>query len=327
MSCLSFNEYRDLWDLVSRKPFLTGFPLHLDIELTSRCNLRCAMCFQRHIEAKRADMPDTVFKKIIDEGVEEGLCAIKLQSRGESLLHPGVFDLLTYAKQRGILDVHITTNALLLNEDKIKNLVDSGLDLLIISYDKFHCDASALDEQEYTAFIKDVVSKAKLYTRKSPHSSMKVRIQTCIRNYTEKIIAAEEAKNRQLFPEADAVLINPLYESYEDDAHLENLDEYTFYPCSYLWQRLTIYSDGAVTTCSRDYNCKYNRIGSVKVSSIRELWHSAAMREMRKLHLTGEREKFHICAVCENYLIHNKTGLPGAGCTGTVYPFKGEEPS
>jgi MoaA/NifB/PqqE/SkfB family radical SAM enzyme len=322
MSTLSFEEYRTLWDIVARKPFLTGFPLHLDVELTSRCNLRCEMCFQRHMKGRRVDMTEGVFRKIVDEGASEGLCAMKLQSRGEPLLHPKVVPFLEYAKKKGILDVHITTNGLLLTDDLLKGLTGAGLDLLILSYDLEHCKSARMSEKEYTLFMQEAVRKADGYRRKDRKSRMKIRIQTCVTDYTPENIAKAEKENKALFPRADFILINPMYMSYEEDPHLSHLDDYEFYPCSYLWQRLTIYADGSVTTCSRDYNCKFNRIGTVLISSIRELWHSPAMRDLRHRQLQGRRKEFHICALCENYLIHKKTGMPGAGCTGIVYDMK-----
>jgi radical SAM protein with 4Fe4S-binding SPASM domain len=135
-------------------------------------------------------------------------------------------------------------------------------------------------------------------------------------------ISKEEDRIKILFPEADFVLINPVYESYSDKPHLKNLREYQFYPCSYLWQRLTVYSDGTVTTCSRDYDSKYNKIGNVNSNSIYELWHSERLRDMRAAHLNGRRKEFHICSMCENYLIHRRTGLAGSGCTGIVYDMQ-----
>lgn len=319
---LDFAEYRSLWSLVSRKPFLTGFPLHLDVELTSRCNLRCKMCFQQHIEGRRTDMSEEVFKKMVDEGAREGLCAMKLQSRGESLLHPKVLDFLGYAKEKGILDLHLTTNGLLLKEEKIKGLIDNGLDLLILSFDEEHREACRMEKKEYIDFMQNVVGTVDMYRKKNQKSRLKIRIQTCISGYSPETITMMEQENKELFPEADLILINPIYESFEEDPHLKDLDNYDFYPCSYLWQRLTVYADGSVTTCSRDYNCKYNRIGSVEVSSIKDIWHSAAMNDLRNSHLNGRRKDFHICAVCENYLIHHETGLPGAGCTGLVYKLR-----
>jgi len=324
MHNLTYEEYRRLWDLVARKPFLTAFPIHLDVELTSRCNLRCEMCYQQYIRAKRTDMAETLFRKIVDEGVQEGLCAMKLQSRGESLLHPRVLDLLGYAKDSGILDVHITTNGLLLTEPMIAGLVENHLDLLILSFDAAHAKAARMRDEEYTRFMQDVVKKIDGRRRKAGSGRPRIRIQTCTPDYTPAAIAGEEKRSRELFPEADLVLINPVYASHEETPHLADLASFRFHPCSYLWQRLTLYADGSVTTCSRDYNCKFNRLGDANVSSIRDLWHSPLLRDLRRKHLAGRRREFHICELCENYLIHRETGLPGAGCTGTVYDIQEE---
>ena len=41
----NFTSYRKTWDKSCVKAeILTDFPLHMDIELTSDCNLRCVRC-------------------------------------------------------------------------------------------------------------------------------------------------------------------------------------------------------------------------------------------------------------------------------------------
>ena len=42
----TFNDYRKYWSKAINAETLTNFPLHLDIELTSDCNLKCKMCWQ-----------------------------------------------------------------------------------------------------------------------------------------------------------------------------------------------------------------------------------------------------------------------------------------
>ena len=39
-----FKEYRSKWDENPRKLEHGNFPLHLDIEVTSLCNLKCPFC-------------------------------------------------------------------------------------------------------------------------------------------------------------------------------------------------------------------------------------------------------------------------------------------
>ena len=106
-----FDAYRKLWPEAANYSILSSFPLHLDLELSGVCNFSCTSCFQNGlIEGPLGFMEYELFKKIIDEGVAKGLCAIKLQIRGESFLHPRIFDCIRYAKGKGVLDIQITTN-------------------------------------------------------------------------------------------------------------------------------------------------------------------------------------------------------------------------
>lgn len=311
MPRLTYEEYRYLWGLVSKTPFLTGFPLHLDVEISSRCNLTCDFCFQHHMTNKKGNMSFELFKKIVDEGVEEGLCGLKLQSRGEALMNSKFLEFLSYAKERRIMDVHVTTNGLLLTDEKLREAVNSGLDLLIFSYDVHHADSTKMTLDEYTKFIQDRVRKANS-ERVRQNRNMKLRVQTSIEDFSPDKITETEKVNRALFPEADVILINRIYDSHEDADHFKGrLQDFELYPCSYLWQRLTIYDDGEVTTCSKDYNSKYNRLGSVVSQSVKSIWHSEEMQKLRKGHLANRRCDFHICALCELYSVEKKTSRLG----------------
>ena len=101
----NFTSYRKTWDKAVKAEIPTDFPLHMDIELTSDCNLRCKMCWQYKDPNAfpRGMMSFELFKKLIDEGVKNGLCAIKLQSRGEAMMHPQIFEFSKYAKDQGVL--------------------------------------------------------------------------------------------------------------------------------------------------------------------------------------------------------------------------------
>ncbi|KPA18736.1 radical SAM additional 4Fe4S-binding domain-containing protein, partial [Candidatus Magnetomorum sp. HK-1] len=126
-----FNIYRELWKKTESYELLTNFPLHLDIELSGVCNLKCNFCFQNGlIQEPLGLMEFDLFKKIINEGVNKGLCAIKLQVRGESFLNPKLFECISYAKQKGILDIQLTTNSTFLSEENINKLLESELDVI-----------------------------------------------------------------------------------------------------------------------------------------------------------------------------------------------------
>jgi len=278
------------------------------------------------MEYKRSVMPYEMFTKIIDEGAEESLAAIKLQSRGESFLHPKIAECIKYAKDKGILDVQVTTNAILLTDEKIDLIVKNGLDMLIISYDVQHAEATRktskpLTDEEYKTFIQEIVRKTDT-ARQKYDSKIRIRIQSSTHDYSQENTKKLEDEYSAMFPAADIILINPIYSSNENEPHFSNLDDYVQHPCTYLWQRLLIYACGTVTTCCRDYNAKFNRVGNVKYDNVKSLWHSSQMKDFRVRHLEGRRCELHLCALCDNYIGHKETGLPAAGCNNSLYKLR-----
>ena len=155
-----FDDYRHYWTKAINTETLTNFPLHLDIELTSDCNLKCKMCWQYKDPNAfpRGMMKFELFKKIIDEGVKNGLCAIKLQSRGEAMMHPKIFEYSKYAKDNGIMDIHLTTNGtLFFKKRKIDELFNSGIDKLIFSKKFIDLSAYLKNTKEEILFEKNKI--------------------------------------------------------------------------------------------------------------------------------------------------------------------------
>jgi len=77
-----YKEYRRKWVEYSKECYVSGFPLHLDIEVTNRCNIRCTMCFVDFSVDKGEFIDVALFKKVIDEGAKHGLPSVKYNYRG-----------------------------------------------------------------------------------------------------------------------------------------------------------------------------------------------------------------------------------------------------
>ena len=60
---------------------------------------------------------------------------MKFNWRGEPLLNPSLTEIIDYAKRKGVLETIINTNATKLNSDMSNKIIDSGLDLMIYSFD------------------------------------------------------------------------------------------------------------------------------------------------------------------------------------------------
>ncbi|MBF0301235.1 MAG: hypothetical protein HQK51_21180, partial [Oligoflexia bacterium] len=125
----AYSYYRHCWEEYPKKFIVSPFPIHLDIEASSRCNLRCTFCDKLPLLTKKqlGDIDYNLFCKIIDEGAAKGLQSLKLSYRGEPLLHKKIIDMVKYAKIRGVLDIYFNTNGMLLNEDVSLKLIKAGL--------------------------------------------------------------------------------------------------------------------------------------------------------------------------------------------------------
>jgi MoaA/NifB/PqqE/SkfB family radical SAM enzyme len=133
-------EYRQKWIKNAKEQIVENFPLHLDIEVSRRCNLRCPMCprtlkIERGEKLNEGDMSMSLYRKVIDEGSREGLCSIKLSYLGEPLIHKELPEMIKYAKDKGIVDIMFNTNGVLLTEDVSQKLISAGLDKLFVSFD------------------------------------------------------------------------------------------------------------------------------------------------------------------------------------------------
>ncbi|MDR7276839.1 radical SAM protein [Catenuloplanes atrovinosus] len=110
-------------------------PRHLQLEITSACNLRCVMCLVRYrppVNKLAGAMRPELFHRVLAE--VPGLNRLTLQGLGEPLLSPYLLDMIVAAKRRRIT-VGFNTNATLLTARRAAELVDSGVDWLHVSLD------------------------------------------------------------------------------------------------------------------------------------------------------------------------------------------------
>ncbi len=132
---MDYNEYRDKWNNYPRNFVQEKVPIHLDLEITTKCGLNCIMCARNVEHTKPMDMDLDLAKKIIKEFAEKGGCAIKFCYLGEPLLYPHLIELIRYSKEKGIIDTRLATSGNILSEKQARGLIEAGLDLIIFSVD------------------------------------------------------------------------------------------------------------------------------------------------------------------------------------------------
>ncbi len=128
------NSARVALSLALRREEPLGDPLLLLVEPSSRCNLSCGFCpitEQPPTEAGELDL--ALYERLLDE-LGDSLLFLCLWFYGEPLLHPALEDLVAQARSRGVM-VAISTNAVALEPERARALLEADLDWLFVSLD------------------------------------------------------------------------------------------------------------------------------------------------------------------------------------------------
>ncbi|MFC1621032.1 radical SAM/SPASM domain-containing protein [Candidatus Omnitrophota bacterium] len=296
----SFKEYRKRWKEWPEKFYTGDFPLFIDIEVTSRCNLKCPFCSttyrDKHID--KGFISFDIVKKIIDEGAENGLYGVKFNYRGEPLLHKEICKFVSYAKDRGLVDVYFNTNAVLLNGDTAKALIEAGLDRISISaegytkdiYEKYRIGS---DFERVLSNIINLQNEKKKRGVQYP----RVRIQTVL---LDELKDSMEDYERFWSKIADEV-------AYLDYKEMKDRKKRLHFPwaCPQIWQRMQVWWDGTILPCNHDDEAGL-RLGNIKDTTIKEAWNSDFLNSIRDKHKNGLAHEMPSCDGC--YLRDSEIG-------------------
>lgn len=111
---------------------VNNLPVFANIEITTRCNFKCAFCAREHINLQEQDMTLAEFETILTLIPEA--YKIRIVGLGEPLLHKQIADFIQCAKNHN-KHVGIVTNAQLLTQQKGRDLIQAGLDEITFSID------------------------------------------------------------------------------------------------------------------------------------------------------------------------------------------------
>lgn len=279
---LRFLVNRFRWHYYPRFQFVSKFPDHVDIEISSACNMKCPMCYtitdEFRQKVKKEFMELDLFKKIIDECAEHNVYSIRISLRGEPFLNKDVIRMIKYAKEKGIKEVSSLTNNLAIDPDLFKQAMQAGLDWLTISFDGL---GEMYESIRKPAKFGDSYEKIKVYWQiKKEARSLKpvIKIQT--------VWPAIKRNAKEYFevfnPYVDHIAINPLIDYLRRDKE-EDIIYLNKFICPVLYQRMVIGSDGSVLLCSNDELCLY-KVGDVNTDSLYRIWHGKELNRARQIH-------------------------------------------
>lgn len=233
------------------------------------------------------------------------------------MLHPRIFDMITVAKERG-LDVIMFTNGILLDECRIKSLLESRLDTLRVSFwasspEEYEMQHPGANPENFNKIIENLHLLTRL---KKEHNTVFPRVELSHPinrfnlNSTQAIIdlAQEVRCDKLLFYLVNAVggeefrplLLSPdeknltrrsllqakeRLDSLAIQHDIPNLLNYRFdetgwkkLPCYVAWYHAYLKANGDIVTCHR---CDIP-MGNLEEHSFYEIWNNTAFRTFRK---------------------------------------------
>jgi len=277
------------WRLGARRA--PTFPDRVYIESTNHCNLKCIMCPTGLgvIRRPKGYMDMGLYRRIADELGPLAGSAV-LHSWGEPLMHPQLFDMIVYGKRAG-MKMETSTNITLLNEERARQVLDAGLDVLYLAmdgttketYERVRVNA------KWEKSLRNVDRFLELKAQRG--GGTRVVMQIIAMNETRAEVDA--FVRRWDRPEVDVVNVKHL-DTWGDqvDAITEHKADaepmpMTRVPCPNLWYHGYVFWDGTLTSCERDYDQK-TPLGNVGDAGVLAAWNGPAMQALRQKHTNGD---------------------------------------
>lgn len=281
------------------------FPKYFAIETCNNCNARCIMCpkGQKGTESLQL-MTDELFNKIVNEiqKYSQWIEMICLNSDGEPLLDKKIASRIRKLKEVGIKHIQISTNAQLLSEERIQELLESGLDDLRISIDAYTKETYEKIRQglNYETVKKNTLNLIKMRNEKQDKMEIRIRMVELKENARERNVWMHYWKSQ--VRETDRVQIMPMHTwsgkiTEEKEAHVEY---YSDKPCISVFSSMAINYDGIVQLCDSDIE-QQEIVGDIRESSIREIWQGEKLEKIRFWHANKKRNLIEICRGCDHW--------------------------
>jgi MoaA/NifB/PqqE/SkfB family radical SAM enzyme len=294
------------------QPALETFPRRVNIELTNYCNQRCALCPRQAFTRPLGFMDRALYERVARECADHP-CKLWLHFLGEPLLHRDLVRMIRFAKDAGVRDVGLSTNAVTLRGALADELIGSGLDRL-------ECSVDADDRADYVAMrgrdhfsrvmrnVREFLLRKRALGAERPLTSVQFMRTPAVEASLPQLVAAW----RPFLGRRDFVMtIVPASFAGAIDVPA-TAAAVTRSPCRWLFSSLVILQDGTVTMCGADWDAQAP-LGNVDERSIADIWHGAELARRRRAHLDGRFADVPVCGGCDDWRLADGHGYVNAG--------------
>jgi len=289
---------------LSGRVVVLGRPFAVSAEVAAICNLRCPECIvglgKTIRESKKMDT--ALFEQILKKHRRHSFYT-NLYFQGEPFLNRDLHHLIGMASRLGYY-TSVSTNGHFLDEMRCREIIDAGLDRLIVSMD-------GLDQETYAFYRRGgswqkvadgLAAMARVKKELGAPSPMLV-VQFLVNRKNEAQIPALKYFARQQGADVVELKSMQVYGEEGASAFLPGDERFNRYaakgkrkkkgPCFRLWSHAVYTSDGVLVPCCYD-KVPQHPLGK---ETGEDLWFSPAMHAFRKKVMT-RREDTGICSNC-----------------------------
>lgn len=298
---------------ISRKAIFFGKPFSLSIEPTTACNLGCPECPSglKQFTRPTGKIDLKLHQEMLNQ-IKRSVFYINYYFQGEPFLHPQFLDLIRQAKKAKIYTA-TSTNAHFIDEIKAEEIIQSGLDRLIISVD-------GLTQETYEQYrVHGKLEKVLEASKYLVEAKNKLNSKTPHLIFQFLAVRPNEHEIPQVFELAKEIGIDEvriktaqLYDFKNGNKLMPENQKYSRYfkqkdgtyklkgnpgnHCWRMWSGSVFTWDGKVVPCCFDKDAKHV-LGSIQEKSFNEIWFSEKYKSFRKAVLKN-RQEIDICKNC-----------------------------
>ncbi|GEM_PF-1903212 len=279
------------------------------ISPTDRCNLNCRTCWRGDKEEKfEVGLSLEKIKEVLDDCERLNVQKIDFTGGGEPFLRDEIFDMIREAKKRK-MEVGLTTNTCLLDEEKVRKLVKLNIDEILLSLDGMK---ETNDFLRGDGVYDDVMKSLGLFERVGFEGTLGFSVVITSQNYDDFMAIAKLAEdkkidyinfiimnvwksNKDLDPRRrEEEIMNELkaVSSFEDEAgfdtNADNILEYGLVGrgppefCFAPWDMAFVNASGEMMACCTLASYYKNILGNLEDENFYELWTGGKIREFRE---------------------------------------------
>jgi radical SAM protein with 4Fe4S-binding SPASM domain len=318
-----FNLVRAGGNLFYRKAQPWSMPLHMQVEISSACQLRCPVCPQGtgDLVRERKFMDIESYRRLLED-VGPHLLAAFLWGWGEPLLNPDFPEMVRIADSYGV-NTAISTNGMNLNRPEvIQGLLDSPPTYLIVAIDGLTDESNSQYRvgaklAPVLEGINELVRRKKALNQRFPILHMRFIVMKHNQHEVDDVedfarkngfdmlsmrglstIDTEDTQHSVFHPDSEE------YQSYKYNQNKEQVirDDYL---CTHAFAFTNVTADGIVTPCDQDINGAMSYGQLDEETSFRDIWFSDRAATIRK-QIKGNRLSQPVCKRCP-FADHNRS--------------------